>query len=189
MQTATNNKPEITLDSVLPRAHLIFDGATISYALDVLADKLETHLQDLNPLMLCVMNGGIVFTGHLVTRLRFDLDLDYIHATRYRNQTKGGAVLNWLAEPHISLKDRTVVILDDILDEGITLDEIIKYCKAKGAKEVISVVLLRKIHERCIAGVDCDYTALEVDDRYVFGFGMDYKGGLRHLNGIYAVDD
>ncbi|MGB5396526.1 MAG: hypoxanthine-guanine phosphoribosyltransferase [Gammaproteobacteria bacterium] len=189
MQTATKNPDEITIASVVPRAQLIFDAATISYALDVLADKLETHLKDLHPLMLCVMNGGIVFTGHLVTRLEFDLDLDYVHATRYRNQTKGGEVLNWLAEPHTSLQDRTVVILDDILDEGITLDEIIKYCKAKGAKQVISVVLLRKIHERCIKGVDCDYTALEVDDRYVFGFGMDYKGGLRHLNGIYAVDE
>ena len=175
--------------SVLPRAQLIFDNATISYALDVLADKLEAQLKDLHPLMLCVMNGGIIFTGQLVTRLEFDLDLDYIHATRYRNQTKGGDVLNWLAEPHTSLQDRTVVILDDILDEGITLNEIIKYCNAKGAKQVISVVLLRKIHERCIKGVDCDYTALEVDDRYVFGFGMDYKGGLRHLDGIYAVDE
>lgn len=189
MSTATVNDTEITMASVLPRAQLIFDGATISYALDVLADKLEVHLKDSHPLMLCVMNGGIVFTGHLLTRLQFDLDIDYLHATRYRNQTKGGDEISWRVEPRTPLEGRTVVILDDILDEGITLDAIVKYCKSKGAKEVISAVLLRKIHERCIKGVDCDYTALEVDDRYVFGFGMDYKGGLRHLNGVYAVDE
>jgi hypoxanthine phosphoribosyltransferase len=157
--------------------------------MDVLADKLDARLNGSKPVMLCVMNGGIIFTGHLLTRLQFDLDVDYLHATRYRNQTTGGAVLKWIAEPRTSLQDRTVVVLDDILDEGVTLDEIIKYCKAKGAKQVISAVLLRKIHQRCLKGVDCDYTALEVDDRYVFGFGMDYKGGLRNLNGIYAIDE
>jgi len=179
---------EITIAEVLPRSQLIFDAATISYAMDVLADKLEARLSKSNPLMLCVMNGGIIFTGHLLTRLQFDMDVDYLHATRYRNQTTGSDTFNWIAEPRLSLKDRTVVILDDILDEGITLSEIIKYCKAHGAKEVISVVLLRKIHERTIKGVDCDFTALEVDDFYVFGFGMDYKGHLRNLDGIYAID-
>jgi hypoxanthine phosphoribosyltransferase len=180
---------EITMAEILPRSQLIFDSATISYAMDVLADKLEERLGKSNPLMLCVMNGGIIFTGHLLTRLQFDLDIDYLHATRYQNQTTGGDTINWIAEPRLSLKDRTVVILDDILDEGITLDAIIKYCKAKGAKEVISVVLLRKIHQRTIKGVDCDFTALEVDDLYVFGFGMDYKGSLRNLDGIYAITE
>lgn len=187
--TTTVSEKEITMAAVLPDAQLVFDSATISYAMDVLADKLEAHLSQSNPLMLCVMNGGIIFTGHLLTRLQFDLDVDYMHATRYRNQTKGGDVLNWIAEPRTSLAGRTVVILDDILDEGVTLGEIIKYCKAKGAKEVVSAVLLRKVHDRRVAGVDCDYTALEVEDRYVFGFGMDYKGHLRHLDGIYAIDD
>ncbi len=188
--TKTAVNPElITMADVLPRAQLIFDASTISYAMDVLADKLDARLNGSNPLMLCVMNGGIVFTGHLVTRLEFDLDIDYLHATRYRNQTKGGEVLNWISEPRTSLDGRTVVILDDILDEGVTLSEVVKYCQANGAKQVISVVLLRKIHQRCIKGVDCDYTALEVDDRYVFGFGMDYKGHLRHLNSIYAIDE
>lgn len=188
MDTSVSTKT-ISMNKVLPKSQLIFDASTISYAMDVLANKLEERLSKSNPLMLCVMNGGLIFTGHLLTRLQFDLDVDYLHATRYRNQTKGGDVLNWIVEPVISLKGRTVVILDDILDEGVTLDEIIKYCKTKGAKEVLSAVLLRKIHERRINGIDCDYTALEVEDRYVFGFGMDYKGGLRHLNGIYAIDD
>lgn len=188
MQTPVEEN-EITMAKVLPQAQLIFDAATISYAMDVLADKLDARLNGTHPLMLCVMNGGIIFTGHLLTRLQFDMDIDYLHATRYRNQTKGGDEIHWAAEPRTPMEGRTVVILDDILDEGVTLSEIIKYCKSKGAKEVISVVLLRKIHERTIKGVDCDYTALEVDDRYVFGFGMDYMGGLRNLDGIYAIND
>lgn len=177
------------MENTLSNAQLVFDAATISYAMDVLADKLEARLKDSNPLMLCVMNGGIIFTGHLITRLQFDMDIDYLHATRYRNQTKGGEVLDWIAEPRTSLEGRTVVILDDILDEGVTLDEIIKYCKAKGAKEVVTAVLLRKVHNRRLEHIDCDYTALEVEDRYVFGFGMDYKGHLRNLDSIYAIDE
>ena len=175
-------------EEVLSQAKLIYDNQQISDALDDLGNDLNLRLKNLNPLVLCVMQGGIIFTGHLVTRLTVDLELDYIHATRYRNETTGDK-LNWLVYPRVSLENRAVVILDDILDEGITLHAITEYCYQQGASEVISAVLLHKNHDRCKEGVKSDYTALEVDDHYVFGFGMDYKGQLRHLNGIYAVKE
>jgi hypoxanthine phosphoribosyltransferase len=175
-------------EEVLSQAKLIYDDTQISDALDRMSNDLNSRLKNLNPLVLCVMQGGIVFTGHLVTRLTVNLELDYIHATRYRNKTSGDE-LNWLVYPRASLKDRTVLILDDILDEGITLHAIIEYCHQQGASEVISAVLLRKHHDRCKEDVKADYTALEVNDHYVFGFGMDYKGQHRHLNGIYAAKD
>ena len=76
---------------------------------------------------------------------------------------------------------------DDILDEGNTMQAIIDYCREQGADEVVSAVLLDKRHERRLPGVAADYAALEVDDRYVFGFGMDYEGCLRHLDAIHAL--
>jgi len=176
------------LKTVLSRASLIYNAEQIAEAMDVMAAQINERLKEAQPLLLCVMNGGLVFTGHLMTRLNCFPQVDYIHATRYRNQTTG-ATLNWLAYPRYDLKNRTVLILDDILDEGITLKAIVDYCHEQGAKEVLTAVLAQKKHERCVAGLESDYVGLEVADKYVFGFGMDYHSQLRHLNGIYALNE
>lgn len=161
------------------------DSTQINKALDDLAKKISNDLEDKNPLVLCVMSGGIIPTGHLLTRLSFPLQLDYIHATRYQGETIG-STLNWKQEPSIPLKGRTILVVDDIFDEGITLLEIDKYCKEKGALEVCSAVLVDKIHERK-ADYKPTYTGLKIEDRYLFGFGMDYKNYLRNVNAIHAV--
>jgi hypoxanthine phosphoribosyltransferase len=161
------------------------DSMKINKALDVLAEKITEDLRDKNPLILCVMTGGIIPTGHLLTRLSFPLQLDYIHATRYQGETSGGE-LNWIQEPRISLEDRNILIVDDIFDEGITLLEIARYCKEKGASAVRSVVLVNKIHNHK-ADFKPDYIGLEIENRYLFGFGMDYKNYLRNVNSIHAV--
>jgi hypoxanthine phosphoribosyltransferase len=181
------NKEDLAND-VLSCADLIYTGEKIHQALDGLALKLNKRFENISPVVLCVMKGGVVFTGHLLTKLSCSPDLDYIHVTRYRNQI-AGSQLEWLVYPGTNISNRTVLVLDDILDEGITLSAIVDYCKAKGAKEVVSAVLVHKKHDRCKEGVICDYMGLEVEDRYVFGFGMDYKGKLRHLNAIYALSN
>lgn len=171
----------------------VFSYQEITEALDRLADKLNLQLKDETPLVLCVMQGGLVFSGHLIPRLQCMLEIDYIHATRYNNQTSGSD-LNWKAYPAASLKGRTVLIMDDILDEGLTLQSIIRYCESQGASRVISAVLLKKKHDRCV-GHDCikptltDNIALTVEDEYVFGFGMDYNGQYRQLHSIYALEE
>jgi hypoxanthine phosphoribosyltransferase len=174
------------LQQVLQRAELVFDTATVENAIDGLAQRLCERLGEAAPLVLCVMQGGLMFTARMMSRLPLDTEFDYIHATRYRDSTRGDA-LEWLAYPRKELKNRTVLILDDILDEGHTLAAIEQYCREQGAHEVISAVLLQKKHERLGADTSCEYVALEVDDRYVFGWGMDYKGKLRHLDKIYAL--
>jgi hypoxanthine phosphoribosyltransferase len=182
----SDDNKENSIDDALSSADLIYTADQINAALDSLALKLNTRLLNENPLVLCVMKGGVVFTGQLLTRLSCMPDLDYIHVTRYQNQTSGNQ-LEWLVYPGTAIKNRTVLILDDILDQGITLNAIVEYCKKEGAKEVISAVLVHKKHERYKVDTHCDYIGLEVKDRYVFGFGMDYKGKLRNLNAIYAL--
>lgn len=175
------------------RCRLVFSYSDIIKALDKLAGRLNQQLKDENPLVLCVMQGGLVFAGHLIPRLHCMLEIDYIHATRYNNQTLGSE-LTWKAHPAAALKDRTVLIMDDILDEGLTLQAIIQYCESQGARKVISAVLLQKQHDRCV-GHDCikptltDNVALSVEDEYVFGFGMDYNGQYRQLDSIYVVEE
>lgn len=173
---------------VLPDSELIYSFDQISTALDHLAERLNLSMAGSKPVILCVMNGSVVFTGQLLPRLSFACELDYIHATRYRNTTQGDK-LEWLSYPKLSLKDRAVLVLDDILDEGVTLDEIEKYCYAEGATRVETAVLLHKQHDRNNTNIICENIALVVEDKYVFGFGMDYEGQYRHLNAIYALKE
>ena len=108
--------------TVLAEADCLFTETQVEEALDVMAQRITGELGTANPIIMCVMNGGLVPTGKLVTRLAFPLQMDYLHATRYRNTTSGGD-LTWLARPHTDIRGRSVLVVDDILDEGITLAE------------------------------------------------------------------
>lgn len=168
-------------------ADLLYSEREVEAALDKMAQEINTGLADRNPLFLCVMNGGMVTAGKLMTRLQIPLTLDAINASRYQNQTSGGHI-KWILEPGTSLQNRTVLLVDDILDEGITLHAIYQYCLEQGAKEVFTAVLIDKIldHEKPIKA---DFVGLKVENRYLFGYGMDYKGYLRNAAGIYACKE
>lgn len=168
-------------------ADCLVDAAAVEATLVRLAEQLTTRLAESNPLVYVVMNGGVVFAGQLVPRLAFPLELSYLHATRYRNTTQGGE-LGWKVRPGEDLKGRTVLVLDDVLDEGHTLAAILAYLCAQGAAEVLSAVLVHKVHTRkAVPEMRADFTGLDVEDRYLFGCGMDYKGYWRNLPGVYAV--
>lgn len=172
---------------VLADADLLAGAAEVSAAMDRLAGVMTAQLADKKPIMLCVMNGALIFAGQLLTRLVFPLEVEYVHATRYGSDTKGGS-LHWIVRPARDLEGRTVVLLDDILDEGVTLDAIAEYCREAGAAEVLMAVLVDKIHHRKVKpGYKADFTGLETDDRFLFGYGLDYKGFWRNAPGIYAV--
>lgn len=184
----TTNSQEIAIDADFPVAEVIYSSEQIASAMDVLATHLNDKLANKNPVVLCVMNGGLIFTGHLLTRCSFSCELDYIHATRYRNTTQGSDI-NWVVYPTASLKGRHVLILDDILDEGVTMLAIKDYCLKQGAIQVDMAVLVKKSHDRCCLELDQRDYALTVEDKYVFGFGMDYEGKFRHLNAIFALQE
>ena len=171
----------------LADADLLHSAEDIAAMLDTMATEITDKLADKNPLVLCVMTGGVILTGHLLTRLAFPLEQDYLHATRYRGATSGSKTITWLHKPETALADRHVLLVDDILDEGYTLREITHWCREQGAASIHVAVLADKQHDRRVEGVQRDFSALELPDRYVFGFGMDYKEYWRNANGIYAV--
>jgi hypoxanthine phosphoribosyltransferase len=183
---ASSSNSALEPQQVLQQAEIVFDTADIHSAIERLAQRLTERLHNKSPLVLCVMQGGLMFTGKIMSLLPIDAEFDYIHATRYGDNTSGESI-EWLAHPKKNLENRTVLILDDILDEGYTLAAIEQYCRDQGAREVLSAVLLQKKHDRLKPGMYCEFVALEVDDRYVFGYGMDYKGKLRQLEKIYAL--
>lgn len=174
--------------AVLANSDLLHDEAAVEAALDRMAAQITDKLQGALPLVLCVMVGGMIPAGKLLPRLKFPLEVDYCHATRYRGAISGGELL-WIARPQINVADRTVLIIDDILDEGHTLAQIIDDVRLSGAREVYTAALVNKLHDRRHQNMQADFVGLDVEDRYVFGAGMDYKGLLRNLAGIYAAPE
>lgn len=166
------------------QADCLYPEAVVEAALDEMAAKITGALATRNPLLVCVMTGGVVPFGKLLPRLSFPLQIDYVHATRYGRQLVGGQ-LQWLVGPREEPKGRTVLLVDDILDEGATLAGIEQRYRAEGASEVYKAVLVVKDRRRT-HNVKIDFAGLDVPDRYVFGYGMDYKGYLRNAPGIYA---
>lgn len=176
------------IQSILNKAECLYDFNQVNQALDKMAKEITDKLKDKNPLVMCIMTGALITTGHLVTRLLFPLEIDYIHATRYRGATRGGD-LHWLVEPRKSLRDRTILVVDDIMDGGLTLSAIIDYCNQAKAKEVYTAVMVSKNRKR-EPGVDFepDFVGVTTEDKFLFGFGLDYDEYLRNIPGIYAVD-
>lgn len=176
------------INEVLEQATELVSKEELMAAFDKMAHEVTAALKDKNPVLLCVMNGGLMTMSELAMRLRFPLQMDYLHATRYMGETSGGAKVFWRREPSIDLTGRTVVIVDDILDGGITLQAIIEFCEKENAAEVYSAVMLDKQVVREPNGLEnADFTGLEIEDRYVFGFGLDYHDYLRNIPAIYAV--
>ncbi|MFA5983275.1 MAG: hypoxanthine-guanine phosphoribosyltransferase [Methylococcaceae bacterium] len=172
---------------VLATAELLHSEQEVEQALDDMALAINTQLAEQNPLVLCVINGGIITAGKLLPRLTMPLTVDAINASRYRNQITGGAV-NWLLLPQTPLQGRTVLIVDDILDEGITLKHIHDYCLENGAAAIYSAVLVEKKLDQS-KPISANFVGLTVENRYLFGYGMDYKGYLRNAAGIYACQN
>jgi hypoxanthine phosphoribosyltransferase len=171
----------------LHHAELVHDEAAVQAAVERMAGDISQALAARNPLVLCVMGGSVVFTGHLLTRLRFPLEFDYLHVTRYGGTTRGGA-LSWKVLPRQPVAGRRVLVLDDILDEGTTMAAIRDRLLADGAQSVLIAVFADKATGRR-KPVTPDFVGLTVPDRYVFGFGMDVEGMWRNLPAIYALRD
>jgi len=172
---------------ILAGAELVYSAETVAAAVSRVASEITEKLGDSNPLLLCVMSGGVPFAGQLMTQLQFPLDFDYMHVTRYGQETSGGA-LSWRSAPWTPVKGRTVLILDDILDEGLTLAAIVERMKELGATACYTAVATDKLNGKQ-KPIKADFVALTVPDRFVFGYGMDVRGKWRNLPAIYAMKE
>lgn len=171
--------------AVAARAEPLVGHAAVEAALDRMAAGIADALADLDPLVLCVMTGGVVACGLLLPRLDFPLRFDYVHATRYRGATSGGEI-HWLHRPSDAIRGEHVLIVDDIFDAGTTLAAIVEACRADGAESVHSAVLVEKDRPR-VCGHRPDFVGVTVPDRYVIGCGLDFRGYFRNARGILAV--
>ena len=182
------NMKRSDLSRMLQKSRLVVSADEIDKATTRMAREIDARYQSEVPLVLCIMNGGLMLTANLMSKVKIHAQIDYLQTSRYRGNTSGGE-LHWRAEPHQSLEGRAVILMDDIFDEGHTLMQIVEYCENKGASDVYSVVLLEKMHDRKVNGFRPDLIGLQAEDDYLVGFGMDYQEHFRHLPEIYALGE
>lgn len=177
-----------SLADALAQSDLLHDRAELERVIADMGRRIEAELEGERAVFLPVMNGALIFAGQLALAIRSDLEFDYVHATRYRGATSGSD-LHWLREPAVPLAGRVVLLVDDILDEGHTLKAVREDCYRRGAKKVLIASLCTKRHDRLVEGIASDFNGVELPDRYVFGYGLDYHEQGRNLPGIYALKD
>lgn len=182
-----------SLRDALAQSDVVHDRATCEAAIARMAEAIVAEYGDdaRAPLFVTVMNGGMPFAAQLAFALGergLDLEFDYLHATRYRGQTSGSG-LAWLHRPATSMRGRRVLLVDDILDEGHTMLAVRRWCEDQSAEDVRIAVLARKVHQRCVEGIAADWIGLDVPDRYVYGYGMDFHEQGRNLPAIYALKE
>lgn len=173
--------------AILDGAELIHAPDTVTEAVNRVAGEIHAALAEKNPLVLCVMTGGLIFSGQLLPQLAFPLDFDYLHVTRYGQDTQGGK-LSWRSAPWTPVRGRSVLVVDDILDEGVTLAAVKDSLMRLGAAEVRTAVFVDKQNGKN-KPITADFVGLSVPDRFVFGFGMDVRGAWRQLPAIYALKE
>jgi hypoxanthine phosphoribosyltransferase len=165
----------------VPPSRVTFDHQQIMVAVKRLANELEGRCADQDEwLVVCVMNGGMMFAAALLQELPIKAKQDFVRVSRYRDQVRGGS-LEWIVPLASDVAGRNVLVIDDIFDEGDTLAAIVEDFRRRGAVRVLSVVLVEKDHDRKVDSFRPDLVGLVCPDRYVFGFGMDVGGYWRNL--------
>ncbi|MDK1669269.1 hypoxanthine-guanine phosphoribosyltransferase [Moraxella osloensis] len=174
------------IEEALRNSECLISSFEVSSAYERLAASVNLHYAGQNPIVMVVMNGGLIPAGQLLTQFTFYHRMYYIHATRYRNN-QGTNELEWKFKPDIDLAGEDILLIDDIFDEGITLKAVVDELAKENPKSIRTCVLLNKLHDRKVQEFKVDFVGLDVADRYVYGCGMDYHGYLRHMPGIYAL--
>ena len=175
-----------TIQALISKSSVIYSEIEIKIVIQNIADQVNQTIKTDDLYVLCVMNGALIFAGQLLPRLEKNIQYNYIHATRYVSSLTGGPI-HWLVKPPMDIEGKTVLILDDILDEGITLREIAATCLAMKAKAIFTAVLFDKeiVKEKSYLP---NFIGLKVPNRFVFGYGLDCKGLGRNLPHLYALD-
>jgi hypoxanthine phosphoribosyltransferase len=186
-------KQEKEREATDPRAWL--DGSAVLVSRDdvqaavaKMAAEINAHYGERPLIVLVVLTGAMLPAAWLAPLLRMPLELDFVHVTRYDGGTEGGEI-RFRVSPRLPLAGADVLVVEDIFDVGLTLQAILRFCSEEGARSARSAVLVRKIHDRGTTAGQPDFVGLEVEDKYIFGCGMDIHEHWRHLDEIRALED
>ena len=178
------------IESIVNDSEVLYTSDEIKVVISNIADTINEYFKDIKDsvTILPVMKVAIPFAGYLIPQLSFNTNIEYIHVTRY-HQNIGKKNCRWIYKPNKSaVKDKVILVIDDILDEGITLLNIKDELKSMGARSIMTAVLFnKKINKKKSTGAN--FVGLEVPNKYVYGFGLDFKGCGRNLPYLYSFNE
>jgi hypoxanthine phosphoribosyltransferase len=173
---------------LLKNSRVLFSREEVMATVQSMADEINEFYDDQPLILLSILTGAIIPAAWLATRLTMPLQMDFVHATRYRGGLYG-AELEYRVPPRLDLEGKHVLIVDDIFDEGHTLAAIKGSVEKRKAGSVKMAALVRKIHDRGLSRDYIDFSGLDVPDVYVFGCGMDAYEEWRHLDEILVLEE
>ncbi len=161
----------------------------ISEAIDGVAEKINADFKGCTdiPVILCILNGSVLFTAELMKRLEFDCELVSMKLSSYSGTISTGVVRNLLG-PTSDLSGRRVIVVEDIVDTGNTIVALSDYMKETKAADykVCTMLLKPEVYKK---DVKLDYVGMEIPNRFIVGFGLDYDGIGRNYKDIYVLDE
>ncbi|WP_026474567.1 hypoxanthine phosphoribosyltransferase [Alkaliflexus imshenetskii] len=164
---------------------LSIPASDIKKAIWQMADKINKDLKDKNPLMVCILNGSFMFSADLMKLIEFPCQISFVKLASYEGMGSTGTVKELIGFNE-DLQGRTIVLLEDIVDTGVTVENSVKQLKKAGAGEVIVATLLFK-PEACKKEINLHYIGIEIPNDFIVGYGLDYNGYGRNLPDIYSV--
>jgi hypoxanthine phosphoribosyltransferase len=159
--------------------------ADIQTAVRRVAEAINADLAETNPLFICVLNGAFMFAGDLMKTVNFPCEITFIKLSSYDGLYTTGTVKEIIGLNE-SVVGRTVVVVEDIVDTGITMERILSSLRAKGAKQIHVATFLQK-PEALQRDITVDYVAMKIPNDFIVGYGLDYDGYGRNLKDIYTV--
>ncbi len=163
------------------------DHETIVAKIKEMATKMNTELKDENPLFLGILNGSFMFAAELFNHLTIDCNISFLKLASYEGINSTGKVKR-LIGLNEDIKDRTVVIIEDIIDTGVTMDHIVKQLLGYEPGKIMIATLLYK-SEIYNNKYPIDYFCFDIPQKFIVGYGLDYNGYGRNLPSIYQVTD
>ncbi len=154
-------------------------------AITTVATRINHDLQGTNPIFLVILNGAFMFAADLFKKLEMECEISFVKLTSYAG-TKSSGIVRELVGLTEDLNERTVVVVEDIIDTGITMDHLITRIMGLGAKEVRIATMLFK-PEAFQKDFHIDYIGMEIPNEFIVGYGLDYDGHGRNLPDIYKV--
>jgi hypoxanthine phosphoribosyltransferase len=155
--------------------------------IDELAAAIAADYKDTHPVLVCVLKGAVFFIADLVRRLPFDLEIEFMAVSSYGTATDSSGVVRILKDLDTDIEGRHVLIVEDIIDSGLTLQYLTRSLKARNPASLEIVTLLSKPSRRT-ADLECRYTGFEIPNDFVVGYGLDHAEQYRNLPYIGVID-
>lgn len=167
---------------------VLISSERLQARIDELAAEIAADYADTRPVLVCVLKGAVLFIADLVRRLPFDLEIEFMAVSSYGKSTESSGVVRILKDLETDIEGRHVLIIEDVIDSGLTLQYLMRSLKARGPASLEIATLLSKPSRRT-AELVCRYTGFEIPDEFVVGYGLDHAEKYRNLSYIGVADD